>query len=588
MVAAFTRQSKEVPSEESIRLMLAAHTDRLTNPLFIHEKSIPDFLQKVSARKERTHYQLFVEVSARSPLSQGVPDGIHYSAMDVYCHETGAIIVFIADHYQGKDYLSYRKIYDTMALENIKFIVAGGTSYQTDGKNCPIFTLQHLLLTAFDENLYRMLVEKASMSEGRMVQLPWFELDPIYNMNIQSFNQLSSYIDFVKQREQTPPEEESITLRAAEFDHRLSGRFQQLLNKKRQPIIINNNIESLAMDYACASFSYVESRSVGEAELIEICYREKYPFVANILREALEVSLLIDGRNETTPLSGTGDPRPYLSKHGLFDCIFSNQPFLDFLSTERMSAKKTKGQKKQNAYELLYLLLMNRPFLALIQQGYIDPPLFFKSITDTTDNKVCKLLEKKVELLHKHVKFGLFGQINRLLREHPEFNTSSEGILDLLFVKNIGVFFELESMTNLYFSGRFSNSDFERVRFNLLNIGSLREKTEEELLEALINASPTTITHGCLSPPVRDSVVEFDPMFFSGPDIGELEASAIIKPDLIRFEERLIEESNYKTYDPMFFSGAAIEEPQASEIIQPKLICSEETLIEESSYKKSY
>ena len=214
MVVSFTRQSKAVPSEESILLMLQAHADKLVNPMFIHEKFIPGLLQKISAKKQKNHYQLFVEVGTRSPLFQGVPEGIHYSAMDVFCDETGSIVVFIADHYQGKDYHSYRDMYATMVLENIRFVVAGGTSHQTDGKNCPIFTLQHLLLTAHDEALHNVLIAKAAESADRMIQLPWFDLEPIYNASTQSFNQLNAYIDSVKQKEATPPEVESMRLRA--------------------------------------------------------------------------------------------------------------------------------------------------------------------------------------------------------------------------------------------------------------------------------------------------------------------------------------------------------------------------------------
>ena len=163
------------------------------------------------------------------------------------------------------------------------------------------------------------------------------------------------------------------------------------------------------MDYASAAILFTEREPVPEEALIEICYRGQYPFVADIMQNALAVSRLIDGDEEV--------PRSYLTQHALFGCIFSNQPLLSFLSKERISAAKTKGQKKENAYELLlYLLLMNRPFISLIQQGYIDPAAFFKSITDTTDNKVCKLLEKKVELLHNHAKVNLFAQLHGLLR----------------------------------------------------------------------------------------------------------------------------------------------------------------------------
>ena len=121
-----------------------------------------------------------------------------------------------------------------------------------------------------------------------MIRLPWFDLAPLYNASTQSFNELQAYIDSVKEKEKTSSAVASTLLSEANFDRHLSGKFQEILNKTGKPIIIiNNNIECLAMNYAAAAIIFAQGERRSDSALIEICYREQYPFVADIMQHAL-------------------------------------------------------------------------------------------------------------------------------------------------------------------------------------------------------------------------------------------------------------------------------------------------------------
>ena len=488
--------SKAVLSEESIRLMLKAHEDRLVNLMLIHEKSVPELLQKISRNKKKNHYQLFIEVGSRSLMHQGVPECIHYSAMDVFCSETGAIVAFIADHYQGKEYHSYRAIYETLQLEDIHFIVAGGTSHQTDGKSCPIFTLSHLLLTAHDVQLHEQLIEIACASTERMIKLPWFGLNPSYNISTQSFTSLTSYVDHIKQTEALPPEVESTILRAARFDEVLTNKFQQVQSKSGKDLIINKNIESQSIDYASATLLFMQS-GITEELLVEYCYRDKYPLIADMLQYSLQIS------------RETG-----MDNDNLFAFIFSNQPFLNYLLEDFVHAKKVKGQKTDNPNQKMYLLMINRSLIVLIQRRYIDPFELFMFLTDKSDSKICKLLEKKVSSLYKQgIDSQFFSHLINYMDNYPDFNPNlmTTSLIKLLFIPNIVNLFKIEKIRNLYFSGKLSDIDFTVTRFNQLNLNSLADMSEDQIIRILVLTSPSPISVGKSFSPAVGNINAFFP-----------------------------------------------------------------------------
>jgi len=205
------RASKVVASEEFIHLMLDTYRDELSELTFIKISDVPDFLKNIHKNKRSGHYQLFVEFSDRHALKPKQQDAIHYAAMDVFYDLEGdskdQMIVFMADQYKGRNYHNYPASYDTLFDFPIHFIVAGGSPHQMDGKSCPIFTLRHLLLTANDTELHTHLKQLAQQgflreltSGSKMTPLPWFDLGVDYNANTQSFQQITRYVEHVKQK----------------------------------------------------------------------------------------------------------------------------------------------------------------------------------------------------------------------------------------------------------------------------------------------------------------------------------------------------------------------------------------------------
>jgi hypothetical protein len=485
-------------SEEAIHLMLEAHKRMLTNLMFMREKSIPAFFEKIIADGEEKHYQLFVEIGTRSLLSQGEPAGIHYAAMDVFCDGKGKVVAFISDHYQGRNYSSYHaSLYDAIPPESVQFIVVGGSTYQSDQKSCPIFTLSHLLITAKDKKLHAQLMQIASQSTEKVIQLPWYDLDPAYNRNTQSFNQLFSYAENIRQKGMRKEEAERSRLRTAEdcrsaeegdfppvhedleppmfsklqaFELDIS-RHLVFGEYKSQPKVFNHRILSLAMDYAKTAmlFAMVNGGTADtlalEEQLINICYFDEYPFIADILIQASKIS-------------------SDLEKNTLFESIFSNQPLLNCLS------EKTSDKKSQALRTDLYALLKNEAFITLVQKGYIDSDRFFAYISEN-DGKECQFIANHIKMFAKYISLGLFTQIEYAIREKPELNLTADIIFDLLVNKATLPLFKYESVMRLYFSGQITNALLGSVRIDHLraNKGSLSKMNEAEMKSALEGAS---------------------------------------------------------------------------------------------------
>lgn len=155
-----------VASEESIRVLMTWHhrDGRLVNPMLLNVNDLPSVLESIHHKKERTHVQVFVEFNTRSLNSQKSPDQegvrVHYAAMDVFCDTEGQIIVLLADHYFGKEFRYHQteQAFQAKFSFPIFFVIAGGSEYQKDNAHCPFFSLQHLLLTAHDDELHERLV----------------------------------------------------------------------------------------------------------------------------------------------------------------------------------------------------------------------------------------------------------------------------------------------------------------------------------------------------------------------------------------------------------------------------------------------
>jgi len=468
--------SQSVASEEAIRLMLEVYKqkDQLINPFLIHESKVPEFLKKVNARKRSAHYQLMVECGTRSLISQEKHKTIHYSAMDIFCHDTGKITVFIADHSAGKKYDSYRPSYQELDLP-IHFIVAGGTSYQTDAIHCPIFTLQHLLLSAHDSNLHQQLFDIAASSDEKVTQLPWFSLPPEYNLNTQSFTLLTHYIDHQKSSEETPPDTESRALKDAKFDEHLSRVLESHDHKVK-----NRSINHLTLQFARDAFVALDQLT--ETEAIDICYAEKTN-IKSMLKLALKIRKMHEAAEE--------QPLDDELNNSFFEFIFSNQPLFNLLKLENFSTGKI------NDYATLQALFLSPSFLYLVDIQRLNPKKIFNKITYSNG------IERKLDLLNLNILMKNIKVLNtlvHLLQKEVPIRFSDEGFFDLLFIKHASDLLDIEPVMRLYLTDQINNSHLSSIEFDKLNLDLIRKMTDEqamtylrEHLTSLDMHSPTSI-----------------------------------------------------------------------------------------------
>ena len=157
-LAMFSNDPSLVASEESIRLLIDIYQkhNKLINPSLVHMDDVPDLLKRLHKIGKPVHTQLIIEscsrslIQARDPLRDNI--SVHYTAMDVFCDEEGRLTALLADHYHGK---SWGMSGELQQLDlPLLIVVAGGSIYQADHTHCPIFTLQHLLLSAHDKELH--------------------------------------------------------------------------------------------------------------------------------------------------------------------------------------------------------------------------------------------------------------------------------------------------------------------------------------------------------------------------------------------------------------------------------------------------
>lgn len=476
-----------IPSEESIRLMIEHYKSvgRLNHPVFIKLADVPDYIEKISNRREAIHTQLFIESGTRSLLKQGDPEAIHYSGMDIFCEENGNVTAFVADHFNGRNYSSYIEAKYDKISHIARFIVAGGTPYQTDSTHCAIFTVSHLLMTASDSALHDQLMTIAEIpTTEKYISLPWFNLPPKYNLATQSFKQIHAYIDHIKKQEALDSNAESPTLRTANFDVALSKSLETDPDLK----VKNRLILTLTREYL--RDAYVFMNTLTEKQLISICYDGER--VRRLLNQALETS-------------------PDLEEQPLFELVFSNQTLLNLLTL------KNESKKERIMKDSFYQLLTMPAFILLTSRGMIDPKGWFDRITSTSGGKIREIDSVKLSLMVKNSRY-LDGIVSAI--EDKTLNiTNSLDILDLLLFKNTHTLFEIERIRMLYFTGQINNAFLCSVtRPDLTKSAQFDSMTDGDLIAFLKGTcSPTSIKHAS-SPlgffaPVIDA--KKDPLFKS-------------------------------------------------------------------------
>ena len=479
-------------SEESIRLMIAYYNavGRLSHPVLIKLADVPGYIEKISGLREAIHIQLVIESGTRSLLRQGDPESIHYSAMDLFCDENGRITAFVADHYNGKNYASYiESKYDKIS-HVARFIVAGGSLYQADSTHCAIFTLSHLLTTAYDVELYEQLMRLSTMpTTEKYISLPWFKLPPKYNLSTQSFKQIISYIDGVKKEDTLSAGMESPILRRENFDKALS----ESLKTGPDMTVKNRRIDKLTQEYAGEAYAFMNTLT--EQQLISICYSEER--VRSLLNQVLDIL-------------------PELEEQPLFELVFSNQALLNLLTL------KGENKKDREIKESFYKLLTKPAFILLIGQGLIDAQRWFDRITSTGDGKSREIIPEKLSVMVKNSVY-LDGIVNAIEGNTLTISDRTD-ILDLLLFKNTRPLFEIERIRALYFTGQMSKGDICSIsRPDIAKATHLDGKTDSELVAFLRGScSPASVQHAQSPLGFFAPVSDIDkPVVFQKPGMGK-------------------------------------------------------------------
>lgn len=447
--------AQKVASEESIRLLLDyfKRNGQLENTCLIHSDDVIQYLKNLYSFKNYGHYQLIVEFGKRDLLRQAQPDRIHYSAIDIY-YDTTHFIVFVVDHYYGKDFYSYRQVYEDLELP-IQFIVAGGSLYQADTAHCPIFTLQHLLLTAWDENLKEQLLNLARQTSGKYIQLPWFELCPHYILYMQSFSGLTKYVDYRKNKQQNAPDENCEELKKFDFDIKLSKYLEYNDDFKIQ----NGGIKILSSqfkDIVCQALNDCYT----EDNLIDILYAKRYPMVVNILKRSLALK-------NTYPITSF---------------IFSNQPFLELLHRNSTTIKLN---KKETPAEMFFLIFQNQKILELISTKELCPYWLFQSLTHI-NGKEMLLDTSKIRLAFRNLHL-----LEERVSRRDELRLYDFSPQELLFLSNTTAY-SSPVVKELFFYGQIDKNYVKSISHNALPTELFSTKTMSEWKEMLSNI---VITH---------------------------------------------------------------------------------------------
>ena len=363
-------ESDVVVSEEAIRTMVQIDKDKglLSNHSFVHKDKLQALLNKKMQDETflntPAHYQFFVEVGTRSKVEQGAPATIHYCPLDLYIRPGKKPLAFVADHYRGHKgyYIEYKEISEKLGIQ---FIVVGGSHYQVDDAHCAIFAHKHLQLSATDRRLLPLLEHIVGEKEGT-IEFNWNQLPPEYLVYSQSVSMLLQYVDSVKASEGVSKELPSKALISSQFPENLYRSLFRYEGKGPEDAdrnkIRNKGVKYLAADLAGKVVVELEKAKPAytEAQLIDICYKDSYPLVHEILHQALKV------QNQQPVFD-----KSKLEAHPLFELAFSHAVILE------SCLKNPKFNK----------IFTNQTLLVLMQQGLIDPQKLFAKLTMTYNEK---------------------------------------------------------------------------------------------------------------------------------------------------------------------------------------------------------
>ena len=485
-----------VASEESIRTMITMFRDKglLKNVNLVHKEHLEDFLTS-QIMNTPGHYQFIIEVGQRSKARQWNWDTIHYCALDLYIRPDKKPLAFVADHYRG--YSGYYNEFSVVSKTlGIQFVIAGGSVYQADEFHCPMFTIMHLIQSTKDDQLLDLLdstVEEQQIlaQESDEIQLNWNKLPPEYVFYSQSVSMLFKYIDAVKDKENLSQDEPSSVLVKAKFAKKLSAT---LFPINSSDSIIDQKLRNKAIKYLAAKYAgevVIELEKVpvvyDETRLIDICYKDKYPRVYQML------SLAIDIQNAFPQMDGQE-----VLAHPLFELAFYHADVLEL-------CLKNKSFNK---------IFNDGSILILMQKGLLDPYRLFAKLA---------LPNKEIELIAGQCKLIAFNleALVTIIKSLDKGNLIDEDeLMSLLTSPKTKNFFQNSLLTDLFCKGLISAQMVEKI---------VPYQIKKEQFKSLSDEQQMTY--------LKDK--------FSLGDIEE----GMVNPDFLEEEEELFLMSNPEEFD---------------------------------------
>jgi len=305
---------------------------------------------------------------------------------------------------------------------------------------------------------------------AQTVTLAWFDLDPKYNVLMQSFTELNNYIGYTK-GPALPAEVASPVLVEANFDALLGPNLvcQEIKGKNK---VLNRGVENLTTTYAQFAQLSLDFLDYDETMLIEICYRARYYFLVGFLNDALQISQKINERRLAQGLESS-DHNP------LFDFVFSNQFVLNCFSVQLPSQKKLDVSQASKDF---VRLLSNPALIYLITLDVLDIEELFHEVT-WVDKGYRKFYDKNLNQIIKNEKV-----IEAFLEHWDKTGTlphapDSGSFLELLTSSTAEKLFDIPLIKRLFFYGAMDFKDLLAIKSEqLLRLESLKLLENVEIM----------------------------------------------------------------------------------------------------------
>lgn len=487
--------SKTVLSEEAIRYMLAFFEEqgKLSHPIFVHINNLEKLLTnelKLETLPEGMHFQFMVEVGYRSKEAQRAANNVHYCAIDLFTLQEGTPLMILADHYVG--HAAFDGHFKSIAKKlNVHFLVLGfgqstpliASNFQADTVHCPIFTMNHLLLSANYSHDFHKHMEQLAVSLGteECTFIDWFFLPPEFIIPAQSTKIIYGYLDHVSKTEHLSEGKSSVCLAKSAFPSMLSSA----LRINAQQKVINHAIEDIASHLAGQAVVSLESpQAVKETDLIALCYAEQYPLTYQLLMTAhKEAQMISELEQRATP-----------EAHPLFELCFSNT-----LSLEALLSENT-----------FHHIFSNKDLLFFMQQGALNPDELYNYLRIVENGS-------KINKLHCNiVKSNLQGLAKLKAHLDKTKQTLPMDLLKLIKTQKLKSFFEHPILSSLLSKGILSMEHFTKISTHLINHDYFNTLSTDDARFAYLdqhfelNETDSSETASSSSSSGEESIFEFD------------------------------------------------------------------------------